>query len=106
MTTIYGSDGASTGHSRDNPALRAKPTSLSELREIPPVNDEQACVSEISDDQFAARGALDPASISAKSFGQRKLRAKPIDIKRLKADNKCVKEMRERMCRLRDNAED
>ncbi len=59
MTTIYGSDGASTGHSRDNPALRAKPTSPPELREIPSVNDEQASVSEISDDQFAARGALD-----------------------------------------------
>ena len=89
-------------------ALGTTETTLrcAELREIPSVNDEQACVAEISDDQFAASGALYPASVSAKSFGQRKLRAKPIDIKRLKADNQRVKDMRERMRRLRDNAED
>ena len=37
---------------------------------------------------------------------RRMLRANPIDMERLKADTQRVKEIRERMRRLRENAED
>jgi len=41
-----------------------------------------------------------------KSTRRRMLRANPIDMERLKADTQRVKEIRERMRRLRENAED
>ena len=84
MTTIYGSEGSSVGRSSGKMAERAKQRSLAVKPDI-------------------LANSSTPESPTKRV---RKLRAKPIDVERLKADNQRVKEIRERMRRLRENAAD
>ena len=113
MTTIYGSEGSTVGRSSGKIAEHAKQAS-------PPVKPA-AFISKVAtsselDGQNSGRVAghteVEPDALATSSSlanpakRVRKLRAKPVDVERLKADNQRVKEMRERMRRLRENAAD
>ena len=106
MTTIYGSDGASVGRSRGKVAERENQPSPTGLREPNSVRAGLVNTAEISDAATGVSNVRGSVGLVTKSTRLRKLRAKPIDVGRLKADTKRVKELRERMRRLRENAED
>ncbi len=113
MTTIYGSEGSSVGRSAGKMAERAKQRSLAV--ESGAFIGKGASVSEpgVQDSEYVAGIVEAKPDIRANSSTPesptkrvRKLRAKPIDLERLKADNQRVKEIRERTRRLRENAAD
>lgn len=101
MTKIYGSDGSSVGRSSEKVAARSQRNLAATTPAV-----------ELSESKLASEpDAHNPMSVSAnatdKSFIRlRKLKAKPVDFERLKADNQRVKEVRERMRRLRESAAD
>ena len=101
MTTIYGSDGSSVGRSSGKVSERSQ-RNLAAM--TPAVELSKGKLASEPDARDSMRV---PANATDKSFIRvRKLRAKPVDVERLKADNQRVKEMRERMRRLRESAAD
>jgi len=106
MTTIYGSDGASIGRNRGKVAEREKQPPLPYLRDPNSGRTGQVNTAQMSDTAPGVSTVRDAVGLVTKSTRRRMLRANPIDMERLKADNQRVKEIRERMRRLRENAED
>ena len=113
MTTIYGSEGSSVGRSSGKMAERAKQRSLSVepgafISKGKPISEPGVQDSECVAGLLGAKPDILANSSTPESPTKRvrKLRAKPIDLERLKADNQRVKEIRERMRRLRENTAD
>ena len=113
MTTIYGSEGSSVGRSSGKMAECAKQRSLAVKSGAfigkgapisePAVQDSVCVAGLVGAKPDTLANSSTPESPTKRV---RKLRAKPIDLERLKADNQRVKEIRERMRRLRENAAD
>ena len=106
MTTIYGSDGASIGRNRGKVAEREKQPPLPYLRDPNSGRTGQVNTAQMSDKALGVSTVRGSVGLVTKNTRRRMLRANPIDMERLKADNQRVKELRERMRRLRANAED
>jgi len=106
MTTIYGSDGASIGRNRGKVAEREKQPPLPYLRDPNSGRTGQVNTAQMSDTAPGVSTVRGSVGLVTKNTRRRKLRANPIDVERLKADTQRVKELRERMSRLRESAED
>lgn len=99
MTTIYGSDGQSRGRSSGNTAPPAKKAKVVP-KQAPVLKETKTEPQIVADGDIVAAAPV----VIEEPARPRKLRARPIDVRKLKIESERVKEMRERMQRLRASA--